>query len=189
MEAVEKRKAPRGFTYDACPGCKAANQSRPRPKDEVCSNCKAILDAHARQAAEVREMDLVRTGVPTRSHWFPYIMEDTNNMSALFLDVVRAVSTPSTLTEPPLDEHRQLVPPAKEGSSYNVWYPSDQEDFRVMPRAVALALRALYTGMLTAPGKAYAKGKSDGSNLLAMLNAGDLTNKDFEQRAGITRRD
>jgi hypothetical protein len=189
MEAAQKRKAPRGYTYDACPGCKVVNQERPRPKDEVCGSCKAILDAHARQAAEVREMDLVRTGVPTRSHWLPYIPEDTNELCTLFLDVVRAVSKPSTMTEPLLDEHRQLVLPTNSGSSYNVWYPSDQEDYRVMPRAVALALRALYGGVLTAPGKAYAKGKSDGSNLLAMLNSGDLTNKDFEQRAGITRRD
>jgi hypothetical protein len=55
-----------------------------------------------------------------------------------------------------------------------------------MSLATAEALRELYAVILGAIPAAYEKGKSEGTNLLAMLNAGELTNGDFERRAGIT---
>lgn len=53
----EQRRAPRGRTYDPCPGCKKPpEKGLTHPKDEVCGTCTIALaagrEAMAKQAAE-----------------------------------------------------------------------------------------------------------------------------------------
>lgn len=180
-----QRRAPRGKTYDPCPGCHQTHDE-PRPNDGVCSVCRSVLDTHARMVAEAKDSGLVSVGVPEMPHWFPYIHHDeTASLQKNFHAVVLAVSTPSTGNEPDLDASRRLVQQPRGNSYSSDWSPYQLKDFRAMPGHVALALRELYMTIWTAVPRAYAKGKSDGSNLLAMLNAGELTNADFERQAGI----
>lgn len=182
---MSNRRAPKGYTYDPCPGCGLVHDSQPRPREGVCASCREVLQAHSRAVAEGSNQGLVAVGVPDQSHWFPHILHDAHDIQKRFHAVALAVSVPSAGEVDYFDESRRLVltPP---GMSYGSnWTPYRITDFRVMPAPVAKALRALYDGLLQSVPGAYEKGKGDGRNLLAMLSAGELTNDDFERRAGI----
>lgn len=180
---MSSRRAPKGFTYDPCPGCDLVHDFQPRVKAGVCASCREVLNAHSRAIAEASAQGLVAVGVPPADHWLPYISNDKHNVRKLFHSVAMAVSVPSAGQIDFLDETRRLVLVPK-GQSGKDWGPYRVTDFRVMPSAVAMALRTLYEGLSIALPAAYEDGKSTGSNLLAMLNAGELTNADFERRSG-----
>jgi hypothetical protein len=57
--------------------------------------------------------------------------------------------------------------------------------FRAVPMAIAQALADLPGAIYNANRAAEASGLQKGRNLLAQLAAGELTNNDFERRAGI----
>lgn len=179
------RRAPRGYTFDPCPGCGQIHDHQSRPKDGVCASCREVLTAHAKAVSEAQSRGLVAVGVPEMPHWLPYIPNDQHGMQKPFHAVALAVSVPSSGGVDFFDDTRRLVtiPP---GTNYGSdWGPYRITDFRVMPAPVAKALRELYEGLLQAIPGAYEKGKADGRDLLAMLSAGELTNADFERRAGI----
>jgi hypothetical protein len=181
------RRAPKGKTFDPCPGCGSVDEYSPRAKDDVCSSCRNILNAHAKTVKEAQDNDLVSVGIPEMAHDFPYIIHDEGDLKAKFHAVAMAVSTPGSSEVPALDEHRRLVlRPVGSGGGCNNWYPYHEKDFRIMSKQAALALRDLYEGILKSVPASYEEGKSEGRNLLAMLNAGELTNADFDRRAGIT---
>lgn len=182
---MSTRRAPKGYTYDPCPGCGSGHDFQPRPKEGVCVSCREVLNAHAKAVGEARVKGLVAVGVPEASHWLPYIANDPHDMQKRFHAVALAVSVPSAGGVDNFDDSRRLVlkPP---GTNYGSdWGPHRITDFRVMPAPVAMALRHLFEGLLQSIPGAYDKGKSDGRNLLAMLSAGELTNAEFERRSGI----
>lgn len=182
---LNTRRAPRGHTFDPCPGCGTVHDFQPRPKEGVCSSCREVLNAHAKAVGEAQAQGLVAVGVPEMSHWLPYIPDDPHDMRKRFHALALAVSVPSAGGVDYFDESHRLVlkPP---GTNYGSdWAPYRVTDFRVMPAPVAKALRHLYEGLLQSIPGAYEKGKADGRNLLAMLSAGELTNAEFERRAGI----
>jgi hypothetical protein len=181
---MSSRRAPTGFTFDPCHGCGLIHDYQPRPKSGVCVSCREVLNAHSKAVSEASLQGLVAVGVPEQPHWLPYIHNDTQNVQKLFHAVSMAVSVPSSGGVDYLDETHRLVLVPK-GNSGSGWSPYNINDFRVMSAPIALTLRSLYDGLLHAMPAAYKEGKADGCNLLAMLCAGELTNSEFERRAGI----
>lgn len=182
-------KAPRGFTYAPCPACGKSEYLRPRPKDGICSTCRAILDAHAKRVSELGDKnanEVAYFAVPTRSHWLPYISHQgsSDNIRTAFLKLAQTMSEPCSAW--PAPENRSNLFKEMKPTGYG-WSGHAIEDFRQMSPSVASAISTLFDVVRTGIDCAYDKGKADGTNLLAMLQAGELTSNEFERRAGMIK--
>lgn len=188
-------KAPRGYTNDICPGCGQA-PTTPRPKNGVCQSCRAILNAHKRAAATAQsdgDAAPLRYGLPTAYHHLPYISHDRaqsfgepDPIKHAFWRLALAASTQATGTEPKA-ETTLLFDAEHQPPSMSRFFAYRPEEFRMVRPAIASALRTLYIEVQDGMARAYNEGKATGTNLLAMLNAGELTTDDFERRAGTRK--
>lgn len=184
-----QRRAPKGYTFDPCPGCGGVDEMSSRPKLGVCRQCRTVLDGHARHVADLAKKGdaLFMYGVPEAAHWLPYLTEYLNeNKSPIqkgFWNLAIAVSEVNVGGFP---ENGETLFESQRTDSRH-WFGHHAKDYRLMPKHVAENLRTLFNEVKTGLTAAYTQGKSDGSNLLAMLNSGELTTSDFERRAGIIR--
>lgn len=186
---MTQRRAPRGYTYDPCPGCQGVYDNNPRLKDRVCYHCQAILDGHAKQRAEQEkkgENPVLPFAVPDRAHWLPYLSEQHDGSKRPIQDAFHKLTfAVSVANDGSRIQHKERLYEPKIHDS-NSWSGYHDKDYRLMPRSTALELRALFNAVRDGLEVAYKKGRSDGSNLLTMLAAGELATPDFERRAGIT---
>lgn len=189
-------KAPKGYTYDACPGCgEKPEDHRPRRKDGVCASCRAILDAHSRDAKSaqlVGDDAPLRYGVPPKSYRLPYMPHDAapdfgapKRIQHAFWTLVIAASAQAIGEEQKAPED-SLFDYNNQPPSMDRFFPYRPEEFRMLKPSIATAIRELYIEVQNGMGRSHDEGKGKGTNLLAMLSAGELTTADFERRAGIT---
>ncbi len=76
------KRAKKGYTFDVCHGCgQVPSHWEGRPKDKVCSNCENTLKL-ARQfnVEQASKTDIVKVGIPTQSHWLPYIRRSSHKL-------------------------------------------------------------------------------------------------------------
>lgn len=182
---MNDRRAPRGWTYDPCPGCRQTEDARKR--DSVCSTCAGIL-SNARIAADERAERAKAGGdapalyrIPSRYHWLPYLSE-------------------KGVTERPIQQafHAALLAASEHSDEerYNVREPllirpgpSDDrhsaDTRRLFARkSLAVALSNLFDAVREGLAAAYKDGVDDGSNLLRRLRDGSMSPDDFERRRG-----
>jgi hypothetical protein len=187
-------RASKGFTQDPCPGCGARpTDEKPywqRRKSEVCTECRQILDAHARRTEEVRarSSDEPRLyAIPEREWYLPYLREEyetwqpeekRNVIRKAFHDLFFKVSdVPDEAAEEavggvlnPRAEYR------RSGSDYST---SVVRLFRPSARdALAHLFDVVHDGLLLARSAGVTRGRS----FLADLSEGKMSVKDFEAR-------
>lgn len=183
------RRARKGYTFEPCPGCGSVDEIYPRPKTGVCEKCRLILDAHARQVSDLAKKSDVMSmyAIPEYPHWLPYIPSYSDKQKNViregFWKLGMAVSDVN-IKDLPENKERLFKPNITDTQPWVAYHP---KDYRLMYSHVAENLRALFDDVRAELHAAYSQGKTDGTNLLAMLNNGELTTSDFEKRAGIIR--
>jgi hypothetical protein len=193
-----QRRAPRGYTYDPCPGC-GETKGQPRPRDGVCATCthaiawaKAERDKMANRAdAESR---VVPVAFPPCSHWLPYLPEKGKSGSPIqqaYHAIVRLVTEDATSVQ--LDVARnqltdcsrgidRLIPPHQGGYHGSDWSPYKLDDYRMIDAQLAQPLSTLYDAIRQGLEAAYRDGVQYGRSLLFQLNDGSLSTDDFAKR-------
>jgi len=181
------RRAPRGYTYDACPGCEQDCYPSARRSNGVCGDCATILRNHA-----LRETERAAAGhdapvmhrVSWAPHGLPYLSEKRSHgerpIQTGFWNLMRAAS-----------EHEDAPQFGLNGAHPILFRPAKREvgsvsagEGRLIKPSVAKALGALFDAVRAGLNDAYAEGKEDGQKLLIGLNDGSLSLKDFETRRG-----
>lgn len=182
-------KAHRGHTYDPCPGCGGTPEPyRPRPKNGVCSNCRATLDAATRRREEVvqaGERTVLLYAFPTQPHWLPYLREcrphgDEMSTQKAFWQLVMAVSSPKTVGCAYADGGRLI--PTKKGR-HSDFSPGRPEDYREIDSVTVQHLRLLWDEIDKSLDATYKDGQQHGTSLLMQLHSGELSMQEFEKRA------
>jgi len=188
MTQLNKRRARAGYTFDACPGCGKSDDIYPRLKSGVCNECRSILDGHARFMGELSSSgDKEYYGIPEVSHWLPYLQDYSNtrddSVQKAFWNLALAASDANPGGLP--DRKESLFERLESDGGSNRWHGYKETDYRLFNRRVAENLRDLFNKVRLGIDAAYAKGKSDGTNILSMLSRGELSTPEFERRAGI----
>lgn len=183
-----RRRAPKGFTLDICPGC-GELPPHGRRSNGVCPACTAIIDNAKKRQAErdAAGNDAPRLyAVPELSHWLPYLREprkvgdEAHPIQKAFHDLIRAVS-----------EHEDVKAVYYEGEKapkHIVDTPRrgyDNTSFgtrRLFKPSVAEAIRVLFSAVYHGLDACYEDGKDDGTRLLMLLNAGEISPAEFERR-------
>lgn len=178
MTQPKARRAPRGWTYDPCPGC--AQTTEPRQSGKVCAECSTVLRNAKLREAEIAERGADAPqpyGVPSASHWLPYILHDggERTVQKAFHDVLYAASEHREDHQFSSDAERLILD--RKGDSR-----SSADQTRLFRPSLAGALRALFEAIRDGLERAYEDGKDDGSNLLRQLRDGALSPDDFDRR-------
>jgi hypothetical protein len=159
------KRAPRGFTYADCPGCHEAPATY-YPKGGVCTDCAGFLRLKRYQSKNPTDKTEAGYRFAERAHWLPYLYSG-RELQDLFLTVFLASGTRCRYEDTEADF-------------------LDRQDsnqlYLTMPRERAVALQNLFKGTQAALVRVYAEGKKDGSNLLGMLAAGEITADEFNRR-------
>lgn len=193
------RRAPRGYTYEPCPGC-GAGGDHIRPRNGVCGVCANDI-AWARQEREnaVRRTEAADRKVPVAfppvSHWLPYLPEKgTSNYPIRHAFHAVVMSVTETPARAQLDVARAQLPDDSQGIAHLIvaprggyasggsWMPGRMEDYRVLDAHAAPPLSALYDAIRQGLEAAFREGVQYGRSLLFQLNDGALSTDDFTRR-------
>lgn len=188
------RRAPRGATYDPCPGC---GEPKLRPKLRVCDVCDATLKAARRARAERAEAG-EDTPVPhvmqERAYALPWLRgprETSDRVRDAFFRLGQLLSEAT-------DERVPMMPPDAEHNyhwtdfdRWAVWPFSrtegrsggDWQVTRLMRPSIAGALREAYAAAIDNANAVEKQGHAEGRALLLSLAAGTLTADEFNDRA------
>ena len=193
-----QRRAPRGYTYDPCPGC-GDTGPEPRLRDGVCRTCAdAIAWAKAEREKIVSRSDAANRAVsvafPPMSHWLPYLPEkgvSNNPIQRAYHSVVMLVTEEATRAQ--LDVAREQLPNrsqeidrlirAPRGNHFgSQWSPHRSDDYRMIDAQLTQPLSTLYEAIHQGLEAAYRDGVRYGRSLLFQLNDGSLSTDDFAKR-------
>lgn len=186
--------------------CLICGESAPGPKGgTVCAECTRKVSAY--DALRARAIDgtvaiqlPAYPSIPGARRPFegdgvnpelpPEQCNARGRLELLLRELRRAFDRPASRWQSPLPGEgnvRDLQPrlPQAERAGWQA-YDRTRERYNV-PEALAQVLVDLDPFLHAALREAEEEGKRQGSDLLASLAAGDLTNQDFERRAGIAR--
>lgn len=189
-------RAPRGHTYDPCPGCGGGPTSyMGRPKDRVCDVCREALDKWAAYKANASAKADERVYVTQeRDYGFPHISHEVETRDAQGHRLGYGIRSPlhalhmllsSPLAEP--TDWQEIKARGDEAYTYrpsrDSGYGSGFATYRRFPVAVAEVLRELHAGIMDSMAHAHAQGANAGRNLLLSLASGRITNDQFNESA------
>jgi hypothetical protein len=157
-------KAPRGHTYEKCPGCQTSPNDYYR-KGEVCGECLIKLRL-ARRIEQMGGSNKVGRRIPEQSHWLPYLYHG-RELQDYFLNLMVACGTPCNFE----DTNKSLLAGQDDCSGYFLY-----------EEKVERCLVELFLKTNDVLKRVYAEGKEHGANLLMQLAEGEITANDFNER-------
>jgi len=161
----------RGQSTKPCPGCGQIGCYR--KSNEVCNDCKLKIKRSEFLEKELTKLtdDEIIVTFGRASHWNKYLHTHSGagrNLMDIFQRIAESASRESMIKK----------------SDYVLLGKIDSfaEQYSVMPKKLADAIKDLRIDVEKAIEEEYKCGKKDGQNLLHQLASGDLSVNDFNER-------
>lgn len=160
-------------TRKPCPGC---HEERDRNSDEVCEDCKKLLqEAIDARARKNRRADTEIVGVPFAAHGFPYIHRIGSDLNTEVRESFFALAEllGSEITERFFGAKTSMVDLSEDrfnNSSPHPWY---------LPKGLAAITTRLYAAITRGAEVAYEEGKTEGHQLIVGLATGRTSIDEF----------
>lgn len=157
------------LTKKPCPGCgKVYNR---RPANEVCYDCKRLMEDGGRFRAIVTSDDRETRGVPQADHWLPYIPNCGEPERRDFQGAFKKLALLLSMEAGSFCGGRNDVVQGQDGSG----------KMRSFATGVPALLEQLYLLTIRIAVQAHLNGREEGQDFIADLAAGEVSIDRFDE--------